>query len=163
MATRETGTIRHAAPLLMAAAVFMAAGGYLHIREWLGGYRGIPDSVPGWFVVRVGFPVNAAASALLAAGLVYCAVRASRLAPLVVIGAALFQAGALATLILSRTGSVFGWSEPSWGRGPNQTRAVEIGALLALAGVAAIAAMQRRRVPAWLGPRSGVRATGAGS
>jgi len=144
ISSREPGTMRHTSPLVVAAAVFTLAGGFVHLREWLDGYRDVPASLPGSFVVRIGFPVNAAASVVLAAALTYCAVRASRLAPLVLAGAAVFQAGSLATLILTRTGSVLGWAEPVWTRGANQSRAVEIGALLALTAVASIAAMQRR-------------------
>jgi hypothetical protein len=40
---------------------------------------------------------------------------------------------------------VFGWSEPVWTHGADQTRAVEIGALLALAPAMAIAPMASRR------------------
>jgi hypothetical protein len=46
-----------------------------------------------------------------------------------------FEAASLASLILSRTGSVLGWKEPVWTDGANQARLVEVIALVALAGV----------------------------
>lgn len=135
---------RYAPPALLAAALFTLAGGYVHLREWLDGYRDVPASVPGSFLVRVGFPVNAAVSVAIAAALVYCAVRRTGLAAFVVVGAALFQAGSLAVVILTRIGTVFGWTEPIWSRGADQSRAVEIGALLALGAVATITGIERR-------------------
>jgi len=133
----------------------VAAGGYVHLREWLDTYRLIPSEVPGAVVVKVGFPINAAVSFVLAAVLVAVALRAtrpSRGANVVLGVTALFQAASLATLILSRTDSVFGWSEAVWTRGADQSRAVEIGALLALAGIVGLQAMVRRRlVPARVG------------
>jgi hypothetical protein len=134
---------RATAPLLIAAAVFTAAGGYLHLREWLDSYREVPASAPGSFVVRIGFPVNAGLSLVLAAALIWCAIRAARRTPLVVAGALLFQAASLITLILTRTGSVFGWSEPIWTSGANQIRAVEIGALVAMSAAVAVMALAR--------------------
>lgn len=123
--------------------MFTLAGGFVHLREWFDIYRQVPASAPGSAIVRIGFPINAGMSLLLAAALVYCAVRPTRMGHLVVVSAALFQAGSLATLIATRVGTVFGWSEPVWTRGANQSRAVEIGALIALAAVAAVAAQGR--------------------
>lgn len=137
-ATRAPRTIGTTAPLLVAAAVFTAAGGYVHLREWLDTYRDVPVSAPGAALVRIGFPINAGVSVLVAAVLLGCALRATRLTPVAVAAAALFQAGSLITLILTRTGSVLGWSEPVWTHGADQTRAVEIGALLALAAARVI-------------------------
>jgi hypothetical protein len=136
---------RPTAPVLTAAAAFVAIGGYVHLREWLESYRHVPAGATGSAVVRIGFPVNAVLSAVLAIALLVCAVGRRRLAPQVVAGAALFQAGSLAVLIATRTGSVFGWAEPIWTRGATQSRAVEIGALVSLAAVATIAGIQRRR------------------
>jgi hypothetical protein len=94
-------------------------------------------------VVRLGFPLNAATSLIIAAALVFCALRKSPFAPYVVTGAVLFQMGSLGALIATRTGSLFGWSEPTWTLGANQTLAVEIGALLSLVAVVVAAAVQR--------------------
>lgn len=132
-------------PITLAAAAFVAAGGAIHLREWLKTYRHVPGSVPGSFVVKVGFPINAAVSFVLAALLVVLAVRAVRLAPLVVLGAAVFEAASLSSLILSRVGNVLGWKETAWTRGAEQTRAVEIGALLALGLAAALYEVARRQ------------------
>ena len=57
---------------------------------------------------------------------------------------AVFQAVSLAVLILSRTDSVLGWSEPAWTRGADQIRAIEVGALICLAQVAGLRALMRR-------------------
>jgi hypothetical protein len=129
---------------MLGAALFVAAGGFIHLREWLATYRHVPASAPGSALVRVGFPLNAAASAALAVALVICALWLHRLIRLVVAAAVLFEAGSLATLILSRTGSVLGWMEPIWTRGANQTRAVELGALVSLFAVQAIGAVRGR-------------------
>lgn len=130
-------------PLVVAAAVFVAAGGYIHLVEWFDVYRDIPAAVPGSEVVTVGFPVNVAISALAVVGLALATWKLPRLLWLVVVGTLLFQAGSLATLILSRTGSVLGWSEPTWNDAANQTRAVEIGAILCLVALGGILAMGR--------------------
>ena len=125
---------------MLSAALFTAAGGYIHVREWLETYRHLPASVPGSAVVRIGFPINAAVSFALAAALVATAYRAHRFQLLAIGASILFEAGSLASLIISRTGSLFGWMEPVWTHGADQTRAVEIGALLCLAAVSVIAA-----------------------
>ena len=135
---------RHAAPLLLAAALFVAAGGFVHLREWLDTYRQVPASAAGAAVVRIGFPINAAASLVIALALAFTAVRRTRFAPHVVATAILFQAASLAGLILTRTGTVLGWTEPIWTLGADQSRAVEIGALISLTAVIAISALQRR-------------------
>ena len=63
-------TRRPASPLLLALAALVAAGGYVHLREWLGSYRSLPSAVPGAAVVKVGFPITAAISVVLAVVLV---------------------------------------------------------------------------------------------
>ena len=136
-----------AAPLLIGAAAFTLAGGYVHLREWLDTYRDIPASVQGSALVRVGFPINAGASLLLAIALVLVAVRPVRRSALVVAAAVAFQAGSLATLIGTRVGTVVGWSEPIWTRGAEQTRAVEIGALVLLALAVLVRVRGRRSSP----------------
>ena len=118
--------------MLLLSALFVLAGGFAHLREWLDTYRDVPADVPGSAMVRVGFPVSAAVSLLLAVALVACAFRASRLTMPVVLTAVAFQAGSLAFLIGSRVGTVFGWTEPAWTDAASEIRAVEIGSLLAL-------------------------------
>src|SRR4051812_41373092 len=43
-------------PLILIAALFVLAGGYVHLREWQDTYRSLPSIVPGRDVVRIGFP-----------------------------------------------------------------------------------------------------------
>lgn len=143
--TEQQGRMRRTAPLVIASAAFIAAGGVIHVREWLDVYRHVPADVPGAAVVRIGFPLNAAASLIVALALLFCAWRRSRFTPHVVVAAVLFQAGALAALIVTRTGSLLGWSEPGWTIAAEQTRAVEVGALVALAAVSVITAQRRMR------------------
>jgi hypothetical protein len=126
-------------PMVAVSAMFVAAGGLIHFLEWLDIYRHVPSSAPGAAVVRVGFPINAAASLLVVVALVLAFRRASRLTLAVILGALAIQAASLAALITTRVGSLFGWAEPAWTSGAEQTRAVEIAAIVALAGLAAIA------------------------
>ncbi len=137
-------TTRHRVPLVLAAAAFIAAGGYVHLREWLDTYRHVPSDAAGSFVVRIGFPVNAAISLLVAVALVATLFVARRFSHYVVAGAVSFQVASLGILVATRTGSVLGWTEPIWTPGADQTRAVEIGALVALAASAMIGLTARR-------------------
>lgn len=129
--------------VLALAAVFVAAGGYVHLREWLDVYRHYPADLSGVEVVRVGFVINAGASAVLAIALLAAAFLGRRAVLGIVAAAALFQAASLAALIQSRRGTVLGWMEVGWSRGAAQTRAVEIGALLVLAAAATLAVSVR--------------------
>jgi hypothetical protein len=126
--------------MLLLAAAFVAAGGAVHLREWLDIYRHVPASLPGAAVVRIGFPLNALGSLLFAGALVAAVFTTRRIA--LAIGAANvgFQAASLGALISSRTGTVFGWMETGWSRGASQTRAVEIGALVVLGAAMALLA-----------------------
>ncbi len=133
------------APLLIAAAAYTAGGGYVHLREWLTFYRKLPASLPGSAVVRVGFPVSAVVSAAVVVMLLVGAVRGGRLLPFVLGGAFLFEAGSLAALVVSRTGTLFGWSELTWSGGASQALLAEVAALGSLAGAAGIAALVGRR------------------
>ena len=112
------------------ASVMIAAGGFIHLELWSDGYRGIP---------RVGtlFVVNAVASVLLAVGLLVTGDRRLTLA------AAVLSLSSLVALVLSRTSGFFGFVEPTWTPEALQAVAAELGALVALALVAA-----RRRVGA---------------
>ena len=129
--------------LLLTAVVLVLAGGLVHLREWLQTYRDVPAAVPGAAVVRVGFPLNVAASLVIAAALVATMLGFARYTVIAIVSAIAFQAASLGTLILSRTGSVFGWREPVWTDAANQARAVEIGALIALVAAMAITAQAR--------------------
>ena len=119
-------------PMLIAAALYTVAGGYIHIREWLDGYRAVPASAPGSAMVRIGFPLNAGLSLVLAAVLVVAAIRLPRLIVPAALATFAFQAASLAFLIGSRLGTVLGWTEPVWTTAAEQARAVEIGALVTL-------------------------------
>lgn len=83
--------------------------------------------------MRVGFPVTAGMALALAVGLVATMWVARRFAPHVAGAAIAFNVVSLGTLIATRTGSVFGWTEPVWTPAADQIRAVEVGALVALA------------------------------
>ena len=136
--SRHANVLPTVGAALVAAAVAVLAGGAVHFHEWLTSYRRVPAIIPGSALVRIGFPLNAAASLIAAAAIAVCAFRKSKFTPWVIGGAVLFQVASLASLILSRTGNVFGWSEMGWTPGANTTRLVEIAALTALA-VAAVA------------------------
>ncbi len=144
-ATERARRIPLIASLLTAGAVLVAAGGFVHLREWLEIYRHVPAAAHGSAVVRVGFPINAAASLLVSVTLAICAMATIKVRAQVVVVAVLLQVGALAALIASRTGSLFGWAEPSWTVGAKQAFAIEIGALLSVAAAAVVAAPQRRK------------------
>ena len=135
--------MRFTTPMVVLSAMFIGAGGFVHLREWLDVYREVPASAPGAAVVRIGFPLNAAASLLLVISLVLVFRRPSRLTQPVILAAIAFQAASLATLIATRVGSVFGWSEPTWTPGAEQTRAVEAAAIVALLALAALSRRDR--------------------
>ena len=137
--TLARGRLRPTSPLLLAAALYTLAGGWVHLREWLDVYRDVPATIPGAALVRIGFPLDAGLSLVLGAALVFCALRRSRLTPAVAAATGFMQAGSLAVLIGTRVGTVFGWTEPAWTRGAEQSRAVETGALLMLAAALAVA------------------------
>jgi hypothetical protein len=135
---------RAAAPTILAAAYVVAAG-FVHLREWLGGYRDIPPDVPGSAVVRLGFPVQVGFSLALALALVVTLLGARRLAPWAAATTILFEACSLAALIASRYGTLLGWREPVWTRGASQSLAVAIGALAMLTAALVIQTLERRR------------------
>jgi hypothetical protein len=153
----DTAPSRYTAPLLLAAAAFVAAGGFVHLREWLDTYRQVPAGAAGAAVVRIGFPINTATSLVIAVALVVTAVRRTRFQTHVVAAAMLFEAASLTALILTRTGTLLGWTEPVWTLGADRTRAVEIGALISLAAVVAVRAQDRRSGPRALPGRSHAR------
>jgi hypothetical protein len=121
-------------PLVGATIVYTLANGYVHLHEWLAGYRRLPASLSGSWVVRLGFPAAAATAIVLTAVLAVAATRRARFVVPALVLAAGFHAATLGLLIATRTGSVFGRSEPVWTPGANQTR------LVAAAGLAMAAA-----------------------
>lgn len=130
--------------MLLAAAAFTAANGYVHLTEWLDTYREVPSAAPGSWLVRIGFPVNAGVSLVAAVVLVLAATRLPRLALPAIVGTISFHAASLAFLIGSRTGTVLGWTEPIWTEGAERSRALELAAMAALLA----AAVLRRYAPA---------------
>lgn len=141
-----TQRLRLARPLLGLAALFVLAGGWVHLRDWAELYRKLPNQIPGVWVVKEGFLANVVASLVFAAAIAFVALRQTKRTNLVLAAVAGFQLSSLAVLILSRTGSVAGWNESTWTLGANQARAVEIGALLCLAA-AAVVLHGRRMTP----------------
>lgn len=144
--------------LVAIAAALVAAGGWVHLREWLDIYRDVPSSTPGAFVVTVGFPAQVAVSLGAVLALLLAAVRWRRLLPVILAATLLFQIGALVSLVLTRTGSFLGWSEPIWTTGADQTRALELGAIGALLLVAAVLGLERRQSNPTLSPPPSVDA-----
>ncbi len=131
-------------PLVVVSVAFVAAGGFIHLREWLDTYRDLPSMVPGAEVVKIGFPVNAAASLVAVVALGVAVVwKAGWLRRIVGVVAA-FQAGSLAALVISRNGTLFGWTEPVWTAAAEQTLAVGIGALVALGALLFMDTVLRR-------------------
>lgn len=141
--TRTQSSTALSRVLLVSGAVLTAAGAFVHLREWLDTYRDLPAGVPGSWLVRLGFPVYVVIGVVLTAMLLVASVSLGRLVMYVSASAVMFHGVALAMLIASRTGTVFGWTEPQWTTAAEQSRAVEIGALLFLS--ASIASDLRAR------------------
>lgn len=111
------------------AAVLVLLGGLFHYQIWDSDYREIPDgAVDGLDVVKIGFPVNAAVSVILAVLLVVVARR-----PIVWLAALLFELASIVTLVLSREASVLGWKEPDWNADAKKVLLVEALAVVVLA------------------------------
>ena len=104
----------------IAAAVFVLAGGLVHLQLWLDGYRGIPYVGPS-------FLANALASALLALAV------SARPGRAVAAAGILLSAVTLAALVMSRTVGVLGFTEPTWTDQAVRATAAEVGAIVALA------------------------------
>ena len=107
-------------PLVAVAALFVLAGGFIHLREWLDTYRDLPAAVPGRAVVQIGFPINAATRSPPLSPSWSPLVWKTDWLRLVVAGVALFQIGSLAALVISRNGTLLGWTEPVWTPPPSR-------------------------------------------
>ena len=125
---------RFVTPLVVAAGVFLLAGGFVHAREWWDVYRDLPSSVPGSAVVRIGFPIHALLSVAVAGALGIASRRFAGLTAAVV-GALALQVGSLAALVATSEGTLLGWSEPGYSLAAQQALAVEAGAVVCLLGV----------------------------
>lgn len=125
---------RFVTPLVVAAGIFVIAGGYVHAREWWDVYRDLPASVPGAWVVRIGFPVQAVVSVVVGGALLMASRHLAWL-PAVVAGALALQVGSVGALVTSSEGTLLGWSEPGYSQSAQQALAVEGGAVVCLLGV----------------------------
>jgi len=96
-------------PLTLVAAALVLAGGIWHLKLWDDRYRDLPDQIPGVEVVKLGFPVNAAVSVVLAGLLL---VAGGRLA--VLAAAMALEAGSIFALVDARTTVVLGWEDKTW-------------------------------------------------
>ena len=127
------------------ASAFVLAGGLIHYRLWQKTYRFTPDQVPGAWVVKAGFPVNAALSLLLAAGLIAVGYGVMMRFHLPVVVAALaLELGSIFLLVMSRWWSIFGWEEKGWDTDAKRTIVVEALAAVTLIGLLVLDALSRR-------------------
>lgn len=115
----------------IATAVFVLAGGFVHLQLWDSGYRGISYIGPL-------FVVNGVVSAILAIAVL---VRRSR--P-VVVGGIAFSFVTLAALVMSRTVGLLGFTEREWTDQAVRATAAEVGAIVAF--FALLVAFNRRGV-----------------
>lgn len=113
---------------------------------WNSDYRDLPKEVPGAWVVRDGFPISAAVSVVMAVALTVTAFgMLSALRRFVIPLALALEAGSLAALVLSRSSSIFSWSEKGWDSNAEQILVVEIVAVVLLVAAAVLPTLLRRR------------------
>jgi len=115
--------------LRLFGALAVLAGGLLHLKIWNSDYRGsaLPASaVPGTWVVKVGFPAQAAVSV----GVVILLLLVRR--PIIWVLALLVELGSILALVLSRQASIFGWKDAVWNSNAKQVLVVEVLAVAAL-------------------------------
>ncbi|MGI8757611.1 MAG: hypothetical protein ACR2MB_17495 [Acidimicrobiales bacterium] len=128
------------------AALAVLAGGLLHLKIWNSDYRDLPKEVPGWWVVKVGFPVNAASSVVIALALALVAFGAVVALRRFIVPAALaLEVGSIAALVQSRRGTIFRWSEKGWTTNAKQVLIVEIVGTVLLVIAAMLPAYLKRR------------------
>jgi len=114
--------------LRLLGALAVLAGGLLHVKIWNSDYRGsaLPSSFPGAWVVKDGFPAQAAVSVVVVVLLLV--VRR----PIIWVLALLVELGSILALVLSRQASIFGWKEPVWNSNAKEVLVVEVVAVAAL-------------------------------
>ena len=117
----------------LCAVTFVAVGGLVHLQLWRSGYKGIPN-------VGDAFLVNVALAGVLALAVLLRNDRRVNLA------GAVFSAGSIAALVMSRTIGFLGFTERAWTDRAVQATTAEIGAIVAFALVTV--ASRRRAVPA---------------
>lgn len=149
-----------AAALGVLGALYVLAGGWIHLREWSETYRHVPAEIAGSAVVRIGFVANAAMSVVLAVAVVVALLKLRRALPLVLAATIGFQLASLVMVVASRRGDAYGWMEPEWTSAATQSALVEAGAVVTLAAVAVLLVLQRG-TPWSLTPRPGWTSTGA--
>lgn len=114
--------------LSIASALGTLAGGLLHLQVWNSDYQDLPDGrIPGLWVVKTGFPINAVASVVVAAAVV--AVAFGLLATvrrLAAPAALLLQLGSIVALVMSRGSGIFDWTEKGYGGDAKRILVVEI-------------------------------------
>lgn len=132
--------------LWLVAAVAVLVGGILHLQIWNKDYKDLPSVVPGGWVVKVGFPVNAAVSVVVAAVLAGVAFGAlSVLRRYVVPAALVLEVLSLAALIQSHRGTFLRYQEQEWDSDAKVVLVVEIGATVALVVAGFLPAYLKRR------------------
>lgn len=118
-------------PLSALAAVLVAAGGIWHAVLWQDRYRDLPSQIPGVSVVKVGFPINAVASIVIAVLLVLLVGRL-----IIILAALALQLGSIAALVDARTAVVLGWEDKVWDTPAVGVLALELVASALLVGLA---------------------------
>lgn len=118
----------------IAAAVFVLAGGLVHLQLWDSGYRAVPYIGPL-------FVANGVVSAALA-----LAVLVRRFRP-VVLGGIAFSLATLVALVMSRTVGVLGFTERAWTDQAVRATTAEVGAIVAFAALLVMLNRRRQLVP----------------
>lgn len=135
----------------LASAVGVLAGGLLHLKIWNSDYRMLPGGgvIPGVWVVKTGFPVNAAVSVLVAVGLALTAFGLVSVIRRFVIPVALaVEVGSVGALVASRQSSIFDWTEKGYTGDAKLVLIVELVTIVLLVGAAMLPTLLRRRANA---------------
>lgn len=125
------------------AGVYIAAGGVIHLIEWLQVYRDVPSRVPGAFVVKQGMPLNFALSILGVGALAVAVVRFPRAVIPAAAANIAFQLTTAGALLATRYVGLLGWEESTFTAAAQQSLTVEAAAIAALA---AVVVLRRRRL-----------------
>jgi len=118
---------RIAFALRVVIGLLLLAGGAIHLHLWQSDYRRIPSQVPGVWLVQGGFVADAVVSLLAAVAVI--ALGRHWWVLLAVLG---FQLGAIAAVLISHEGTLFGWQEHIWTSGAKESIGVEIATAVAL-------------------------------
>lgn len=133
----------------LASAVGVLAGGLLHLKIWNSDYRTeelLPSEVPGSWVVKTGFPINAVVSVVVAAAIAACAFGLIRvIRPYILPIALAVEVASIGALIASRQSSIFDWSEKGYDGDAKLVLVVEIVTIVLLIAAAVLPTILRRR------------------